>query len=757
MVIDTLTAVFNIDAKGFHSGMARVQDSLTNTRRKFAQTSRQMASGFGNVVRATAKVSAAITGMAAAGSLATFSLAKMVAEVDSLRRGLDFATGSAEKGANAFAFLIRETDRLGISTSVAIEQFKNMAAAAKGTTLEGEGVRNLFLSVAEASAVLGLSTERTSLVFQALQQMIAKGRITAEELRQQLGESLPMAMQAMARAVGVGTGELNKMMEAGGLISTKVLPKFADQLRREVAPSVISATSSMRAELERLSNAWFMMKVEFQEAKISDELKQGIVWLSSMVRALPKFVMLFVRSLFVVKKVLTDTIALFLPFKETMKGLEVSGKLVAKSFVVIGEQMSKVFNLFKRINTSANEATKSSSRFVGLLGGMISTRGRKKTIPDVVSQAAKRATTEVDTLKKKLDEISITTAPQVAGGVEESEFTINTSAAQKEMNDLLSSFDSKFKALDIQLKAEINRADVEAGVLSVNNLVDSMTQQRLIRLEEYYATNKRLLVDSSEEEIALTQKYLALKEKIVIAGDTKLEQERASILEATRAQFEENFQDRFGLVMDTVSNATRRVSQTIVDFSLGAKVSFSDLFKSVIADLQKMVFEIAVVEPIIAKFGEFLRSSFSASPSAGGTGLMGVLGPILSGVKSVFGFAKGGIINEPVAGVGLNSGAGYTIGEQGPEMVTPLGDFVKKIKPVAVNIENTQVATPQAAGGLDRSAQKQPTNVNITINAVDSKSVLELMKQNPQAVVAPIIESLQVGDRGLTAALRGAF
>lgn len=756
MVIDKLTAVFNINAKGFHAGMARVQDSLKKTKRSFSQTSREMVASFRKVTASTAKVSAAIAGIGVAGGAATLSLARMVAEVDSLKRGLEFATGSAEEGARTFAFLVQETDRLGVSTAVALDQFRGFAAAAKGTTLEGEGARNVFIAIAESAAVLGLSTERTQLVMLALQQMMSKGRVTAEELRRQLGESLPMAIPVMSRALGVGTRELNKMMEAGGLLSTKVLPKFADQLRMEIAPSVIGATTSMRAELQRLSNAWFMMKVEFQEAQISDELKRGIAWLSSMVRALPKAVLLFVRSLFVVKKVLTDTIALFLPFRETMHGLEVSGKAIASAFTVVGQQVSKVFDVFRKMSAATDKATNSSRRFVGLLGGMTAMRTRQKTIPDVVSEAATKATMAVDTLKNKLDEVEVSGAMPSITSVAPVEMVLNTSAAQKEMEDLLSAFDIKFKALDIELKAEINRADVESGLVSVNDLVDRMTQKRLIRLEDYYQSNKRLLIEASEEELAFTQKFIQMREQIVLAGDTKLEQERAGILEATRAKFEEDFQDRFGMVIDTVANATRRVSQTIIDFSLGAKVSFTDLFKSIIADLQRLVFEIAVIEPILAKFGDFLRKSFATSPAAGGAGLSGILGPILAGVKSVFGFAKGGVINEPIAGVGLGSGRGYTLGEKGPEVITPLNEFIDKIKPVSVNIENSARPTQQSTRP-DEAVSAPPPNINITINAVDSKSVLDLMQQNPQAVVTPIIESLQLGDRGLTAALRGAF
>ncbi len=38
----------------------------------------------------------------------------------------------------------------------------------------------------------------------------------------------------------------------------------------------------------------------------------------------------------------------------------------------------------------------------------------------------------------------------------------------------------------------------------------------------------------------------------------------------------------------------------------------------------------------------------------------------------VFGFAKGGVINEPIFGRGLLSGRGYSFGERGPERITPI-------------------------------------------------------------------------------------
>ena len=58
----------------------------------------------------------------------------------------------------------------------------------------------------------------------------------------------------------------------------------------------------------------------------------------------------------------------------------------------------------------------------------------------------------------------------------------------------------------------------------------------------------------------------------------------------------------------------------------------------------------------------------------------GILSAIFPGASIGFGsfmfgkgFAEGGVIPEPIVGVGLNSGQGYTFGEEGPETVIPNG------------------------------------------------------------------------------------
>jgi tape measure domain-containing protein len=84
--------------------------------------------------------------------------------------------------------------------------------------------------------------------------MISKGTVSAEELRRQLGNAIPGAVPIMARALGVGTAQLNEMMKQGELISTDVLPKFAAQLQKEFGPGVERATKTAASSFARLGN-----------------------------------------------------------------------------------------------------------------------------------------------------------------------------------------------------------------------------------------------------------------------------------------------------------------------------------------------------------------------------------------------------------------------------------------------------------------------------------------------------------------------
>ena len=178
--------------------------------------------------------------------------------LDQFRVTMQVATDTAAEAKKQFDFIDDTARGLGVSLRGAREDFSKFAIASDIAGVSADTTRNIFSSVAQAMAVLGRSSEDQRLSFLALEQMMSKGVISSEELRRQLGERLPGAVNIMARAVGVSTGELQKMLKAGELISSEVLPKFADELNRIFGPGLEAAQKRAGFQLG-------VLRVEFEK------------------------------------------------------------------------------------------------------------------------------------------------------------------------------------------------------------------------------------------------------------------------------------------------------------------------------------------------------------------------------------------------------------------------------------------------------------------------------------------------------------
>lgn len=123
---------------------------------------------------------------------------------------------------------------LGIGFEKAASSYLRFAAATQGTPLEGREV-DITRTVATAGRNQGLSGEQIDRASVALTQILSKGRVQSEELRGQLAEQLPGALQIAARAFGVTTKELYRMVEAGQIAGDEFVGKFIGQLKAEGA------------------------------------------------------------------------------------------------------------------------------------------------------------------------------------------------------------------------------------------------------------------------------------------------------------------------------------------------------------------------------------------------------------------------------------------------------------------------------------------------------------------------------------------
>lgn len=159
-------------------------------------------------------------------------------------------------------FIRRNADRLGVEFGQLADEYTKFAAATKGTNLEGENTRKIFLAVAEAARVNKLQFEDVQGVFRALTQIASKGRVQLEELSGQLGDRLPGALKIMADGLGVTTEELLDMTKKGE-VSADQLVKFAEELERRYGPQLAAALQSTTTQMGQLQNAAFQALIVF--------------------------------------------------------------------------------------------------------------------------------------------------------------------------------------------------------------------------------------------------------------------------------------------------------------------------------------------------------------------------------------------------------------------------------------------------------------------------------------------------------------
>lgn len=217
-------------------------------------------------------------GIAVGSAMATAFVAKRVydfadalfqasAAAQRIKTTLQFATGDSAK---EFAYLTTLADKLGLQFTDTAKAYASFSAATRGTTLEGDATRKVFESVSKAAAVMGLSSEQASGALLALQQMVSNGTVQAEELRGQLGERLPGAFGIAAKAMGVTTAELGKMLQQGQVLAVDFLPKFADALNLHIGDASEKAAGRLDASVNRMNNAWERLKRNTGDSGVSE-------------------------------------------------------------------------------------------------------------------------------------------------------------------------------------------------------------------------------------------------------------------------------------------------------------------------------------------------------------------------------------------------------------------------------------------------------------------------------------------------------
>lgn len=170
----------------------------------------------------------------------------------SIELRLEAATGSAALTGKHFKFITALSQQLGLEVGELAKSYSRFIAATQGTSIEGAKSRKIFEQITRAAAALKLETTDVTGVMRALEQIMSKGTVQAEELRGQLGDRLPGAFRIAAKSMGVTTRELNRMLKAGEVISDEFLPKFAAAYEEAIGKNAEKNTKTLTGAMNVL-------------------------------------------------------------------------------------------------------------------------------------------------------------------------------------------------------------------------------------------------------------------------------------------------------------------------------------------------------------------------------------------------------------------------------------------------------------------------------------------------------------------------
>lgn len=179
----------------------------------------------------------ALTGGAFAITSFLNKLKEVARETNRARITLKNVSSSMQEFASSEKWITDLGNKYGQSINNLELSFGKFLAAARGAGVEIGTVKNIFQGLTQAVSAFGLSASDANLAFLAVEQMMGKGVVSAEELRRQLGERIPTAMAAMARAVGEQYGTdgsiaaLQDKLKAGAINSAEVMEVFVQKLK----------------------------------------------------------------------------------------------------------------------------------------------------------------------------------------------------------------------------------------------------------------------------------------------------------------------------------------------------------------------------------------------------------------------------------------------------------------------------------------------------------------------------------------------
>jgi tape measure domain-containing protein len=189
------------------------------------------------------------------------AMAEFTAEIDKQRIALRNVVGTQQEYEKSLQFIDASSRRLAIPQDQLNKQFTQLSASVIGAGGNVDAAKMAFEGIAAGIRGTGGSLADMESAMLATSQVFSKGKVSAEELRQQIGERLPGAFTIFAESIGKTPQELDKML-ARGEVTLNDFMSFVQALSdrygksaEEIAASSQSAGDRMATTFARIREA----------------------------------------------------------------------------------------------------------------------------------------------------------------------------------------------------------------------------------------------------------------------------------------------------------------------------------------------------------------------------------------------------------------------------------------------------------------------------------------------------------------------
>lgn len=303
------------------------------------------------------------------------------------------SAGSATAAARELQYLREESLRLGLSFQDTALSYSKFMAATRGTAVEGERARRIFSQMSEGITALRLSSDEANGIFYAMSQMFSKGKVQAEELRGQLGERLPGAFNLAAKAMGITTAELDKMLQDGKVMASDLLPKLAEEIHKTYGQAAADAAKQGQAEINRFNNALFETKALLGK-ELQPVLMEIMKFIGDSIPVVKGFVYYF-QALSISLAAVIDKGITMGKYYKTLHGIALGAAFNTDNFQAMKKELAEIDTV------AIDRISKLDKQFYGK--GASSQRSSAEIAAETARNAARAATEAAAAKKNQID------------------------------------------------------------------------------------------------------------------------------------------------------------------------------------------------------------------------------------------------------------------------------------------------------------------------------------------------------------------